>query len=108
MSLNMKLLFDECVPRPLRKEFIGHEVSTIEEAGYKSLKNGALAASQEFEVLITVDKNLVYQQNPQKLSMAVLVLDVRANKLERFLPLMSKALDALMTISPGEIVTIEV
>ncbi len=75
----MKLLFDECVPRPLRKEFIGHEVSTIEEAGYKSLKNGALlqAASQEFEVLITVDKNLEYQQNPQKLSMAVLVLDVR-------------------------------
>ena len=61
----MKLLFDECVPRPLRREFVGHDVSTIEQAGYKSLKNGALlkAASQDFEVLVTVDKNIEYQQN---------------------------------------------
>ncbi len=106
----MKLLLDECVPRPLRKEFLGHEVSTIEEAGYKSLKNGELlrAASKDFEVLVTVDKNLEYQQNPQKLTMAILVLDVRSNKLERLLPLMSRALDALRTISRGEIVRIEV
>lgn len=75
----MKLLLDECVPRPLRKEFRGHNVSTIEEAGYKSLKNGALikAASKDFDVLITVDKNIEYQQNVSELPISILVLSVR-------------------------------
>ena len=106
----MKLLLDECVPRPLRKEFRGHTVSTIDEAGYKSLKNGALlrVASQDFDVLVTVDKNIEYQQNPNDLPIAILVLVARSNKLERLLPLMSNAHEALMTISRGEIVKIEV
>ena len=106
----MKLLFDECVPRPLRKGFGEHEVSTIEQAGYKSLKNSALlkAASLDFDVLITVDKNIEYQQNPNDLPMAILVFSASSNKLENLLPLMEKAHEALGTISRGEIVTIEV
>lgn len=106
----MKLLFDECVPRPLRKEFGEHSVSTIEQAGYKSLKNGDLlrAASQDFDVLITVDKNIEHQQNPKNVPMAILVLSARTNKLESLLPLMPSAREALGTISQGEIVKVEV
>jgi hypothetical protein len=61
----MKVLLDECVTRYLKRDFVGHEVLTAEEAGFKGLKNGRLlkAASGEYEVLLTVDQNLQYQQN---------------------------------------------
>ncbi len=54
----MKLLLDECVPRRLKREISIHDVLTIDEAGLKALKNGNLlsAASEKFEVLITVDR----------------------------------------------------
>ncbi|MFZ1700036.1 MAG: DUF5615 family PIN-like protein [Pyrinomonadaceae bacterium] len=89
----MKLLFDECVPRPLRSEFGGHEVATVEEAGFKSLKNGALlqAASKDFDVLVTVDKNIEYQQNPRELPIAILVVCARSNRLENLLSLVPQA-----------------
>jgi len=55
----MKLLLDECVPERLKNYFPGHEVTTIEQANFKGLKNGNLlrAAGGLFDVLITVDKN---------------------------------------------------
>jgi hypothetical protein len=59
----MKVLLDECVTRYLKPDFAGHEVLTVEEAGFKGLKNGRLlqAASGQHEVLVTVDQNLQYQ-----------------------------------------------
>ena len=56
----MRLLLDECMPRRLKREFVGHEVSTVDEAGFKGLKNGQLLriASEAFDVLITVDRKL--------------------------------------------------
>lgn len=61
----MKLLLDECTPKRLRVDFPGHEVLTVEQAGLKGLKNGTLIrhASSQFDVLITVDQNLPFQQN---------------------------------------------
>lgn len=61
----MKVLLDECVTHYLKRDFAAHEVLTVEEAGFKGLKNGQLlqAASGEYDVLITVDQNLHYQQN---------------------------------------------
>ena len=61
----MKLLLDECVTRHLKREFVNHEVYTVEQAGFKGLENGHLlkAAAGSYEVLITVDRNLPYQQN---------------------------------------------
>ena len=60
----MRLLLDACTPRRLKRDFTGHEVSTVEEAGLKGFKNGDLlrAASGNFDVLITVDQNLLHQQ----------------------------------------------
>ena len=105
----MKLLLDECVPRPLRKQLKGHDVSTIERAGLKGLENGILlrSACTDFDVLVTVDKNIEYQQNPKDLPMAVLILSANSNRLEDLAPLIPKALSALNNIKSGEIITIE-
>lgn len=57
----MKLLLDECTPKRLKKDFVGHEIFTVDETGFKGMKNGKLlrAASDDgFEVLITVDQNI--------------------------------------------------
>ena len=62
----MRILLDECVPRPLRRELAGHDVRTIREMGWAGKKNGellSLMAGAGFEVLLTVDQNLRYQQN---------------------------------------------
>ncbi len=105
----MKLLLDECVPRPLGKLLKGHYVVTIEQAGLKGLENGDLlkAASTDFEVLVTVDKNIEYQQNPKNFPMAILILSANSNRLEDLMPLIPTALSALTDIKSGEIITIE-
>lgn len=61
----MKLLLDECVTHTLRRDLVGHEVHTVEEAGLKGLENGELlkAVAGIYDVLVTVDQNTPYQQN---------------------------------------------
>ncbi len=106
----MKLLLDECVPRRLKRDFVGYEILTIDEAGFKGLKNGSLigAASEVFQVLITVDKNIEHQQNKKDLPAAILILSAKSNRYESLSPLVSEALKALETIKTGEIIKIEV
>ncbi len=105
----MKLLLDECIPKRLRLDFPGHEVSTVEQAGLKGLKNGVLIhhASSRFEVLITVDQNLPYQQNIVQHSIAVIILVGRSNRYSELKLLVPNALHALRTIKAGEVVRIQ-
>ena len=72
----MKLLLDECLTRFVKRDLTGHEVHTIEEAGFKGLENGDLlrAVTGIYDVLVTVDQNLPYQQNVAGLDIAILVL----------------------------------
>jgi len=72
----MKLLLDECVVRDLKRDLIGHNVSTVVEAGFSGLENGELlrAASEDYDVLITVDRNLPFQQNISSLQIGILIL----------------------------------
>lgn len=60
----MKLLLDECVTRLLKRDLTGHEAKTVAEAGFRGLRNGDLlrAASADFDVLITVDRNLLFNR----------------------------------------------
>jgi len=78
----MKLLPDECVTRFPKRDLIGHEVSTVDEAGFKGLKNGTLlrAAQDTFDVLVTVDKSIRHQQNLQSFQIAVLLLTAQSNR----------------------------
>ncbi len=102
----MKLLLDECVTRYFKPELIGHEVSTIEEAGFKGLKNGALlnaAVLAGFEVLITVDRNMEHQQRRVSLPLAILVLVAKSNSIKDLRPIAPNALKILATIQKGDV-----
>ena len=106
----MKLLLDECVTRLLRRDLVGHDVYTVDEAGFKGLKNGALlrlAASDGFEALITVDQNLAHQQNIKSSGIAVVILVAKKNTYDALKPLVPEALEALNKISPGEVVKVQ-
>ena len=82
----MKLLLDECIPKRLRVDFPEHDVLTVEQAGLKGLKNGALMrlASSQFDVLVTVDQNLPFQQNMATYSIAILILVGQVKQVFRF------------------------
>jgi predicted nuclease of predicted toxin-antitoxin system len=105
----VKLLLDECVTHSLKQELSIHEVHTVAEAGLKGLENGELlkAASGVYEVLVTVDQNIPYQQNLGGLPIAILILAAKRNSYARLKPLMPLALAALEIIKPGEVVRIE-
>jgi hypothetical protein len=72
----MKILFDHGTPAPLRRSLAGHEISTAYEMGWAKLSNGDLlaAAEKSFDVFITTDQNLRYQQNLAGRRLAILVL----------------------------------
>ncbi len=104
----MKLLLDECVPRRLKREFSEYVVSTIDEAGFKGLRNGnlILAACGSFKILITVDKNIRHQQNTDDLPIAIVILSAKSNRYESLLPLIPETLRILGEIKIGEIIII--
>jgi predicted nuclease of predicted toxin-antitoxin system len=105
----VKLLLDECVTRHVKRDLVGHEVHTVEDAGLKGLENGDLlkAAAGNYQVLITVDQNFPHQQNIADLNIAILVLAAKRNSYARLKPLLPMALKALGSIKPGDVVSID-
>lgn len=80
----MRILLDECVPRPLKRELPGHDVHTVPEMGWSGKKNGELLQlmlPENFEVFLTVDQNLRYQQNLWAANIGVVVLVAPSNRL---------------------------
>jgi len=107
----MRVLLDECVPRPLRRELPGHEVRTVPEMGWAGKKNGALLAlikEAGFEVFVTTDQNLEHQQNLQRAGIPVVVLVAFSNTLHSLLPLIPGLQLALGQVRPGEVVHVSV
>jgi hypothetical protein len=73
----VKVLFDQGTPTPLRRALVGHAVETAYERGWSVLKNGELIAAAEaagFEVFVTTDKQLKYQQNLKARTLSIIVL----------------------------------
>jgi predicted nuclease of predicted toxin-antitoxin system len=100
----MKILFDQGTPAPLRHALPGHAVSTAYEMGWASLTNGDLldAAELSFDVLVTTDQNLPYQQNLTGRRLAVLILPTTSwPMLKGRVPDVDAALG---TIEPGSVV----
>ena len=77
----MRVLLDECVDWRLLREIDGHAVKTARQMGWNTIKNGELLAlaAKEFDVFVTVDRNLSFQQNVSALLIAVIVLRARSN-----------------------------
>lgn len=105
----MKILLDECLPKRLKRELPEHEVYTVPEMGWAGTKNGALirAAIPEFDVFLTVDQNLTYQQNLTGSTLAIVTLNVLSNRFEDIVPLMPRVNAVLKSIQPGEIVRVK-
>ena len=102
----MKILLDECVPKGIQKSFPQHECWTVPRAGFTGTKNGALLKLAEeagFEVLLTVDQGIAYQQNLKSRTIAILLLRPRSNKLQDIVPHVEICLRALQSIRPGQI-----
>jgi predicted nuclease of predicted toxin-antitoxin system len=78
----MRLLLDENLPKPLKQDFPEHEVYTVWDKGWSGKKNGELLKlmlANDFQALLTFDKNLRYQQNFSKYTLTVLVLNAETN-----------------------------
>ena len=101
----MKILLDECVDQRLAPEFTGHEVSTVSQRGWKSKQNGELLilASSQFEAFVTTDRNLAFQQNVQRVNIAVVVLTAQTNRLIDLQPIVPALLKVLPFLKKGEV-----
>ena len=101
----MKLLLDECVTRLVKPDFVGHDVFTVDDAGFKGLKNGDLlrAAASRFDAIVTVDRRLPMEQKIAAPNLTVLLLIAKSNRYEALKPLVPLALDALQSIKPGDV-----
>ena len=107
----MRVLLDECVPRPLKQALSDHSVSTVGEMRWRGIENGellALVREAGFEAFITVDQNLAYQQNLQAAGLRVVILVARTNKLQDLQPLIPSLRAALALLAPGEMIRISV
>ena len=100
----MRILFDECVPRTLRRSLANHYVRTAQQAGFAGYKNGQLiaAAEGEFGLLITTDKNLRYQQNLKTRKIAILLLPT--NNRKRVMAILDNILAAVNKIKPSQFI----
>ena len=106
--MQMRLLLDESVPHRLRRSLPSHAIRTVVEMGWGGIRNGELLAraANEFDALISVDKNLQFQQNPDTLPITVIVLDAKSNELPYLLPLIPKLEEALANLLPRTFVRI--
>jgi predicted nuclease of predicted toxin-antitoxin system len=105
----MRILLDESLPKKLGFLLTGHLVRTVQQVGFTGLGNGKLlaAASPDYDVLITGDQNMEYQQSHRDLAMTVITLVTANNKLESFLPLVPKLLKALDNFEPNTFLLID-
>lgn len=99
----MRVFLDECVDWRLARDIVGHDVKTARQMKWTTIKNGALLtlASQHFDVFVTVDRNLSFQQNLKSYSIAVVVLQARTNRLADLRPLIPNLMIAVETAQPG-------
>ena len=98
----MRILLDECVPSPIRRLLSSHSNSTVQERGWGGLKNGDLLqrAEGEFDLFITFDQNIRYQQNLAGRHIAI--LELSSNDIGRIQAASTLIEDSLETIQPDE------
>jgi len=107
----MRVLIDECLPAGLRESVagMGHECETVRRAGYGAKKNGELLSLMEgrWDVLLTNDRNIKYQQNMSGRNVSILILRAKSNRIQELLPLMPARTQALLSVLPGTVTEVE-
>jgi hypothetical protein len=93
----MKVLLDECLPRKLKNNLIGHECQTVPEVGLAGKKNGqllTLAREAGFEVFVTVDRGIEYELNLARRDIAVIVMHAKSSRLADFVATRARSSEA--------------
>ena len=100
----MKLLLDECVDWRLLRDLEAYGAKTVRQAGWEKIKNGALLrmAAAEFDVFVTLDTEMPYQQNLAGLQLAVIILRGRSTRLPHIRELLPRLHEALKQPRFGE------
>ena len=100
----MRILLDECIDRRFARELVGHDVKTVPQMGWAGIKNGELMklAESDFDIFVTVDRNLSYQQNLPKFKIALIVLRSQSNRLSDLRPFADKLLATLPEVEYGK------
>jgi hypothetical protein len=103
-----RVLFDEDVPRQLRRDLREFEIRTVQEQGWSSVKNGELLrlSSPTFDVFVTADKRLQYQQNLARHDIGVVVLATRDTRLPRLQQVLDELRAAIRDVASGAIVNV--
>ena len=105
----MRILLDESLPAELQAELPGHEIRMVRDMGWSGLKNGELLArsANQFDVFLTADQNLQYQQNLLALPVAVVVLAAKSNRIADLRPLIPQLISTLSGLLPRTLKQIE-
>lgn len=104
----MRLLIDECIDWRLLRDLKAYDVRTVKQLGWEHVKNGALLrlAAKQFDVFLTVDNNLPFQQNAARFEIAVIILRGRTTRLPDLRELLPGLHEALQTPRIGEFQTV--
>jgi predicted nuclease of predicted toxin-antitoxin system len=104
----MRILIDECLNWRLARALTGHYAISVQKMGWDGLTNGELLAlaEREFDVFLTGDRNLSFQQDVIQYAIAVVVLHAASSQLHHTLPLIAKVLMALPSLKPGQVVDV--
>jgi predicted nuclease of predicted toxin-antitoxin system len=104
----VRILLDECLPKRLKRDLAGHDARTVPEMGWASKENGDLLglAESQFEVFLTVDRNLSYQQDVTRFKIAVIVLEAKGNKYSDLQPVIASVLAILGDVAAGHVVKV--
>jgi predicted nuclease of predicted toxin-antitoxin system len=104
----MRVLIDECVDWRLLRDLPNHDVKTVRQMGWSETVNGALLtlAEQHFDVLVTTDKNLSFQQHVARFNIGVVVLRARSARLRHLRELVPMLLEILPGVKSGEVHTL--
>lgn len=105
----MKVLLDENLPHDLRHFLPGHEVATVTFMGWNGIGNGrllTLAAANGFEVLVSKDAGLPFEQNLENLPVAVVVIRAPSNALQDIQPVIPALLEALSSLTVKAVVRV--
>ena len=103
----MRVLLDENIDRFLKSRFASDmDVFTVREQGWTSMENGKLlrVAQHDFDVLVTMDKNLEHQQNLNVINMGIVVIRAQSNSYQSVAPLMPQVNEAIKMVTAGEVV----
>jgi hypothetical protein len=102
------VLFDEDVPRQLRRDLEEFSVRTVQEQGWSSVKNGELlrVCAPLFDVLVTADKRLRHQQNIARHDIGVVVIATRDTRLPRLQQVLDELRDAIRNVAPGTVIIV--